>query len=53
MVWPGVDGVQRAHHQMPRFRRAQTDFHRLTIAHFTDENHLRPAWRNAARKPLE
>ena len=37
----GIDGVQRAEHQVAGFRRAQRDFHRLAIAHFADQNHFR------------
>ena len=36
-----VDRVQRAQDQMAGFRRAQGDLHRLAVAHFADENHLR------------
>src|SRR6267143_4141186 len=42
-----IDGVQRGHDKVARFRRFESDFNRLAVAHFAYENDL---WRLAKRR---
>src|SRR5439155_11997054 len=37
----GVQGVERREHQVARLRGMERDRHRLRVAHFTDEDHVR------------
>ena len=41
MVLAAPGGVQRAEHQVPRFRRRDRGVNRLQVAHFADQNHVR------------
>src|SRR5438270_777098 len=49
----GIDCVKSAEHQMPGFRRAQSDFDRLAVAHFTDENDFRRLAQRGAQAARE
>jgi hypothetical protein len=45
-----IDGMQRGHDKMARFGGLESDFNRLPVSHFANENDF-GAWRNARARP--